>query len=117
VHAGRDVLGGRPTVARETSSKVRGKRICAVGIAVVAEIPDGDDLLPVHRVDDRIEQGEVVLTPTLDQGPGHPLPGHGDAQVSENAVVLVRVLAVACLFHQISTALILPEEGRALEAR
>src|SRR5918995_117137 len=116
VHASRDVLGGGAAVTRKTCSKVRGEGVCTVRIAVVTEIPDGDDLLPIHRLNDGIEQGEVVLTPTLDQWPGDALPGHRDAEASEYAVVFVRVLAVACFLHQISTPLILPEEGRALEA-
>jgi hypothetical protein len=114
-----DVLGGRTAVARELLAEVRRERVDGIRVAVVEEVPDRQDPIPVHRRDHRVDGREVVpaaLAP-LHHGPRDTLPRHGDAEPPQEGVVLLHPRAVLCLGHQVAPAPVLPAEGGALEAR
>ncbi len=82
----------------------------------MAEVPDRQDLVAVHRRDEGIEGGEVVPPAAVDERPGDPFAGDGDAEAGEEGVVLLDVLGVAGLVDEVAPALVLPDEGGALEA-
>ncbi len=104
-------------VGRKALDEPRIKRIGVVGVAVVAEVPDRQDLVAVHRLNEGIERREVVLPTTIDEGPGDALPRDPDAQAAQKGIVFLHMLGVARLLDQVAPALVLPHERRALEAR
>src|SRR5688572_18040667 len=73
--------------------------------------------MTVHRRDERIEPREIVLPACVDEGPWDALPRDRDAEAAQERVILVYMLGVARLRDEIAPAPILPDEGRALEAR
>jgi hypothetical protein len=116
VHPIGDVLSSGSAITGKLGWKVIGERIGLIGIAVVAEVPDREDLSLVHGRYDGVEEREVVLALALNEGPWHPLTRYGDAEAAEDLIVLFRVLTVACFLNQVSTSLVLPKERGTLEA-
>jgi len=110
------VLSSGSAVTGELGWKLIGERIGFIGIAVVAEVPDREDLSLVHRRYDGVEEREVVLAIALNEGPWNPLTRYGDAETAEEVIVLFSVLTVACFLHQVPTSLVFPKERGALEA-
>jgi hypothetical protein len=104
---GHDELRRRPSVGGEAPDEPGVERVGVVGKAVVAEIPDREDLVAIHGRDERLERGEVVAAAAVvDERPGDPLAGDGDAEAPEEGVVLVGVLGVARLLDQVPPALV-----------
>src|SRR5215211_7297222 len=105
------------------SCKARGEgirvaqRVKAVRIAIVTERPDRQDSVTPLGVEEGVDAREVVLAVALvDEGPGEPFAGRGDAEGGEEAVIFVCMGVVLQFFRDVAAAATLPVEGRAFEA-
>jgi hypothetical protein len=83
----------------------------------MAQVPDGEDLRLRERRENRIERREVERAAAIDERPGNRLARDADADAGEKGVVLACVLAMPRLGDDVPTAVALPVERRALEAR
>jgi hypothetical protein len=113
---GRHVFGGSSGIGREPVGEFRRERIEIIGIAVMAQVPDRQNLVAVHGRDEWIKTGEVVSAALVHEGPGNALAGDRDAQRAQEGIILLHMLPVLRLRDEIPPALVFPDKGGALEA-
>src|SRR4051812_39035670 len=113
-----DVAGGGSGEGGEAGREALVERIAIVRIAVMAQIPDRQDRMAPLRLEEWIDGGEIVTAAApVDERPGNPLARASDAELPQHPVILVGMGAMLGLLAQVSPPLVLPDEGRAFEAR
>src|SRR5215204_172436 len=85
------------------------QRVKPVRIAIVTERPDRQDPVTALGVEEWVDAREVVLAVALvDEGPGDPFAGSGDAEGGEEAIIFVCMGVMLQLFRDVTAAAILP---------
>src|SRR5207245_132005 len=110
------ILRGCAGISREAGDEAVGvaQRIEIVGIAVMAQVPDRQDVVPALRGQKRIDQREVVIAITLvDERPRNAFAGDRDAERRKQAVILVGMLIMLELGIEVAAlVLFAPQEAR-----
>src|SRR5688500_18770950 len=113
-----DIARGGRRISREARDEGLAERVEIVRIAVMAQVPDRQDVVAPLRLEERVDIGEVVSSAALvDERPGNALARHTDAERMQHPVILVGVALVLGLLAQVATPTLVPQESRAFEAR
>jgi len=103
-------------ITREMLGELGVERVAMVGIAVMAQIPDRQDLVMPLGGKERFEISEVVSAVSLvDQRPRDSLAGNRNTERGEQPIIFLGMDAVLRFLAQVAAADVLPFEGRAFE--